>query len=285
MKVNAIVAQFPVTLSIQRNLRCIDAVLAQANAGDLVIFPEGSVSGYSTDLSFLKRINHHELMMGLKHLQKVSAEREINVWIGACVKDGSQWFNTAYGFSADGKIQIYHKVNLANHERGVFSAGNALPVFELNTPGGKVVVGVQICRELRFPEQWGWLARCGAQIILHLNNAIGDDTYQPVWKSHLVSRAAETQRFVLSANNAASQQISATIVVAPDGQVIGEVVSDKLETLRVELDLTKVSNWYLDQSRTDVVVIQSSQNSDAAECGGYTVNSVHAKNFSGSNCM
>jgi predicted amidohydrolase len=51
MNITAIVAQFPVTLSIQHNLEVIDSVLEQTSPGNLVVFPEGSVSGYSTDPS------------------------------------------------------------------------------------------------------------------------------------------------------------------------------------------------------------------------------------------
>lgn len=255
MNISTIVAQFPVSLSIQRNLEIIDSVLEQTRAGDWVIFPEGSVSGYSTDTSFLKQIDHHELVAGLKHLQQEATGRKINVWVGACINHDGQWFNAAYGFSADGETHIYHKINLANHERGVLSAGNSLPVFDVNTPGGQVTIGVQICRELRYPEQWGWLARCGAQIILHLNNAVGDDHHQTVWRSHLISRAAETQRFVLSANSAAPKQISPTMVVAPDGQVIDEIVSASAKTLQAEIDLSQISNHHLEQSRADIVAI------------------------------
>lgn len=263
MLLSALVAQFPVSLSIQSNLELIDSVLEQTRAGDWVLFPEGSVSGYSTDTSFLKQINQPEVLAGLKHIQAETERRKINVWVGACLNLEGKWFNTAQGFSADGKTQVYRKINLANHERGVFSAGSQLPVFEWPTPEGKVRFGVQICRELRFPEQWGWLARSGAQVILHLNNAVDDDSIQAVWKSHLVSRAAETQRFVLSANNAAPQQISPTLAVAPDGRVLGEIVSAEPGILRVELDLSKVSNWYLDQSRTDVVALTVPQQSNA----------------------
>ena len=247
--INVVVAQFPVTFSIQRNLGFIDSVLARTNVGDLVVFPEGALSGYSTDPSFVMRIECHTLMTGLEYLQRAAVEREINLWVGACVCENGEWFNAAYGFFADGKTQVYRKINLAHHERGIVSAGNVLPVFELHTPEGKIVVGVQICRELRFPEQWAWLARRGAQIILHLNNTVGDEAFRPVWKSHLVSRAAETQRFVLSANTAASAQLCPTMAVAPDGQIMGEIVSEKPEMLRVGLDLTRVSIWYLDQSR------------------------------------
>jgi predicted amidohydrolase len=257
MNISTVIAQFPVSLSIKRNLEVIDSVLAQASAGDLILLPEGSISGYSTDTSFLERIDQAELMAGIEHLQTEAVRRKTNIWAGACVNLDGKWFNAAYGFWADGKTHVYYKINLANHERGVFATGDHLPIFELNTPEGSLRIGVQICRELRFPEQWNWLARSGAQVILHLNNAIGDRSYQPIWKSHLVSRAAETQRFVLSANNAAPEQISPTIAIAPDGRVIAEVVSAELGTLRLQLDLSKVSNLYLEQSRADVVTIKS----------------------------
>jgi hypothetical protein len=67
----------------------------------------------------------------------------------------------------------------------------------------------------------------------------------------------------LSSNNAAPKQISPTIAVAPDGQVMGEIVSAELEILRVELDLSKVSNLYLNQSRSDVVAITPGNPSNA----------------------
>jgi predicted amidohydrolase len=257
MNISAIIAQFPVTLSIQNNLMMINNVLAQTNPGDWVLFPEGSLSGYSTDLSFLKQIDQQELLAGLKHIQKEATKRKINIWVGSCVIENRQWLNAAYGFTADGETMIYHKINLANHERGTFSAGNNLPVFKINIPEGNIIVGVQLCRELRFPEQWGWLARSGAQIILHLNNAVDDNSILPVWKSHLVSRAAETQRFVLSANNAALEQKSPTIAVSPSGMILGELVSPEFGFLRVKIDMSEVSNWYLDQCRTDVVAISS----------------------------
>lgn len=257
MHLTAVVAQFTVSLSIQKNLEMIDSVLEQTNAGNWVIFPEGSVSGYSPDMSFLQHIDHSMLMAGLQHIQQKAEQQKINIWVGACMNVDGKWFNTAYGFTADGNAHMYRKINLANQERGAFSVGDHLPTFDVNTPEGTVKIGIQICRELRFPEQWGWLARCGAQVILHLNNAVGEDRFQSVWKSHLVSRAAETQRFVLSANNAAPKQGSPTIAVAPDGLVMGEIISAELDVLRVELDLAQASSKLLDQSRSDVVAIQS----------------------------
>ncbi|MBE9524023.1 MAG: carbon-nitrogen hydrolase family protein [Chloroflexi bacterium] len=255
MKINALIAQFPISLSIQENLATILKMLDHAEPGDWILFPEGSLSGYALDLSFLDSLDHQELSEALNTLGVQAQERGIFLWVGACTPKGMKWRNQAFGFTPNGEIHRYQKINLAHHERAVFIPGDQLPVFSLDTPAGLVKIGVQLCREIRYPEQWGWLARQGAQVILHLNNAVGDDRYQSVWRSHLVSRAAETQRFVLSVNNAAVEQICPSIALAPDGYVLAEIVSAEAEIRRVKLDLSLVSNWYIDQSRSDVVTM------------------------------
>ena len=261
MPLNALLAQFPITFSIDSNLESIFSILEQAQPGDLVLFPEGCLSGYSTDLSFLENLDHHRLQQALEQVEAVVKQRKVNAWIGTCLQERGHWFNVAVGFTPTGREHLYRKVNLANHERGFFTAGSDLPLFRLDTPVGVVPVGIQICRELRFPEQWGWLARRGAKVFLHLNNAVGEDRYQSVWKSHLVSRAAETQRFILSANAAAGKQVCPTLAVAPDGLVLAEIVSPRLECVRITLDLSQVSDWYLNQCRTDIVSFRPAKGS------------------------
>jgi predicted amidohydrolase len=257
VKLFALVAQFPVSLSIQQNLESILAILEQAHTGDLMLFPEGSLSGYSHDLTFLDQIDLQELESARQQLRLAAQQRELHLWVGAVIPEGESWFNLAYGFTPQGGMHIYRKINLAHHERDILTPGDDLPVFTLTTPQGSFKVGVQICREIRYPEQWGLLARQGAQVILHLNNAIDNAPQLPVWHSHLVSRAAETQRFVLSANNAAPTQLCPTMAVAPNGEILGEIVSLEQSILRMELDLSQVSDWYLNQCRNDIVEIAS----------------------------
>jgi predicted amidohydrolase len=256
MKISVVLAQFPVSLSIQENLKAILAALDQAQPGDIVLFPEGSISGYAQDFAFLQAIDPQVLTAAVDQLRDQAQKRGVHIWAGACFPDGGQWFNVALGFTPAGGAHQYRKVNLATHERGVITAGSDLPVFELETPVGPVKVGVQICRELRYPEQWGWLARQGAQVFLHLNNAVDDPLFLPVWRSHLVSHAAANQRFLISANNAAIQQTSPTIAIGPHGRIMAEILSDQAMYTRVELDLSQVSTWYLDQSRPDVVSLE-----------------------------
>lgn len=255
MMLSALVAQFPISLSIQQNLATMLSILEQTQHGDLVVFPEGALSGYAHDLSFLDRIDLQELEAARRRLQLEAKQRDLYLWVGAVMPEAESWFNLAYGFTPQGEVHRYQKINLAHHERGIITPGNDLPVFTLTTDQGSLKIGVQICREIRYPEQWGLLARRGAQIILHLNNAIDNAAQLPVWRSHLISRAAETQRFVISANNAAPGQLAPTMAVAPNGEVIAEIVSAAQGTLCLELDISQVSDWYLNQCREDVVEI------------------------------
>jgi len=257
MKILCTAAQFPVTLSVKENLAHIFNVLENAASGGIVVFPEGSVSGYATDPSFLEAIDVQAVQSGLEKIQSLAERKKLLVWVGTCYQEDSKWYNAAWGFASDGEKYVYKKVNLATSERQRFSAGDVLPVFRVFMPDGELKVGVQLCREIRFPEQWGWLARQGAEIILHLNNAVGDEREQAVWKSHLVSRAAETQRYVVSVNNAGEAQKCPTIIVTPKGQIMGEMISSTTGEVKAVLDTGEISNWYLGQCREDVVRIEA----------------------------
>ncbi|HLE10277.1 MAG: hypothetical protein A2504_04745 [Bdellovibrionales bacterium RIFOXYD12_FULL_39_22] len=252
MKQNILAVNMPVTLSITKNLESISHAIQFAQSGDIVIFPEGAISGYSDSMNFLTKIDLVECEKGFQFLRDSAKAKNIMIWAGSAIKENEHWFNAAIGFMNDGNIKTYLKINLANVERGFFDTGKELSVFSIKP---NLILGIQICRELKFPEQWGLLARLGANLIIHLNNAVGDSEIYDIWRSHLISRAAETQRFVISVNNAGSAQKCPTIIIDPHGKVLAEINSDKLEFARVEIDLTKVSNSLLTQCRTDIVSI------------------------------
>ena len=163
--------------------------------------------------------------------------------------------NVAFGFSPLGNAYRYNKVNLATHERSKFAFGSELEPFALTFDNQIINVGVQLCRDLKYPEQWKWLALRNTHIFLHLINARGNSKEQSIWKSQLISRAVENQRFVISVNTAAQQQKSPTLVINPQGKVIHEIISEKTNFFHVDINLDLVSNWYLEQSRTDLIEI------------------------------
>jgi len=139
--------------------------------------------------------------------------------------------------------QRYRKCNLANHKRPLFEPGSELPVFRWTGTH----IGVQMCREIRFPDQWWALGRGGADVFLHLNNGIAERETFEIWRSMLVARAHETQRWVVSANVADPRQHAPTVVVDPTGVIDVELSPGEEQTARVELDLSKTRNDYLSQ--------------------------------------
>lgn len=254
MRISAVSAQFPVSLTVAANVRHILAFVEQTQPDELLILPEGAVSGYSEDSTFLEAIDLSELDRALLDVRKAAHQRGAHLVVGSCLREGDRWRNAALYFAPDGSQSTYYKVNLASSERGVFTAGDTLPVFAMRFANGAVTVGVQLCREIRFPEQWRALARQGAQVFAYLTYAASPDAPPGVWRSHLISRAAENQRFIVGANTAHPDQHCPTTIISPRGEVLCEAETrQNSEIIRSELDLGELSNWYLDQCRTDIV--------------------------------
>jgi len=250
---SALVAQFPISLDVGQNLTTMLNMLKQARPGDLVLFPEGALSGYSQDSSFLEAIDLVFLAESLDDLQETAIQAGIHLIFGCCICEDGRWYNAALYYGPHGEQFIYRKINLAHSERGYFAAGSDLPLLEITLPAGKAKLGIQLCREIRCPDQWRYLARAGAELFIYLTNAVDNAWMAPVWRSHLISRAAENQRFLLGANNAHPVQSCPSIGIDPMGKVLWEMVSAEAATTRYTLDLSQVSNWYLDQARTDLL--------------------------------
>ncbi|MGL5076546.1 MAG: carbon-nitrogen hydrolase family protein, partial [Waterburya sp.] len=211
--VSTLVAQFPVTLDIQHNLDVILSIISQAEPDTLVILPEGALSGYADDTKFLGKINQQLLAIALQKLQKTVVQSDIHLIFGSCLLENGEWYNAGIYYGRRQKQFIYRKVNLATSERTRFTAGSRLSLVEIDINGRSIKLGIQLCREIRFPEQWQYLARKGAEVFVYLTNAVGDATQTAIWRSHLISRAAENQRFVLCANNAHTAQKCPSMIV------------------------------------------------------------------------
>ena len=252
--VSTLVAQFSVTLDIQHNLDVILSILSKAKPHTLAIFPEGALSGYTEDKSFLNEINVQLLAIAMRKLREFAVQSNIHLIFGSCLLENGKWYNAGIYFGPQQEQFVYRKVNLATSERNVFTAGSDLSLLRLNINGRSLKLGIQLCREIRFPEQWQYLARQGAEIFVYLTNAVGDATQASVWRSHLISRAAENQRFVLCANNAHAAQKCPSMIVNPTGLVTWEICSSERKVKHYMLDVSAISNWYLSQSRLDLLV-------------------------------
>jgi predicted amidohydrolase len=253
MEVAVAVVQTSVTWDISQNLATITSCLAEARAGEIVVLPEACLSGYDDRLSGLDRLDPGAIAQAVDRLAGLAADRGVHLFCGSLLFEGGAWWNAAIYLSPDGTRWTYRKVNLATHERGRLAAGSELPVLQLRLDGGSLAVGVQLCREIVFPEQWRYLAEAGAQAFVYLTSAANPAVPPGVWSSHLISHAAVNQRFVIACNVADPRQHCPSMIVSPRGEVLGDLPASPAAVLRAVIDTEDVSDWYLSQRRTDVL--------------------------------
>jgi len=258
MRLRIVIGQLEVDWEPSVNLRRITSFLhAEASPGSLVILPEAALSGYDDELSGLADLDQRALAAAMAVVARSATDRDLHVLCGSLLAEGDQLYNAALYFGPGGERWVYRKVNLATHERGRLVAGSVLPLLDLpprpHSPAA--CLGVQLCRELKFPEQWHVLARRGAQVLAYPTYAANPQIASGVWRSHLISRAGETQRFVLAANVAHPYQHCPSMVVSPRGEILAEAPTTAPQSLHAELDLAEVSDWLLSQQRGDVVAV------------------------------
>lgn len=249
--------QCPVQMDVGANLRELESAVAKLAPNTLIVAPEGLLSGYLPEPGFVSRLDEANTAQAIEHARKLAAQAHVHLVVGACVRIDGLWRNSSFYFNPAGQTFRYDKINLARSERTDFTPGNSLPVFEVLLEDRPVRLGVQMCREVRYPEQWRWLALQGVKIFAYVNNAVGSADGYETWRAHVVSRAAETQRFVVGANNAALDQTCTTLLVAPTGRVIAEAPVGETATIIAGIELSEVSDWVINQARSDVVAVNA----------------------------
>jgi predicted amidohydrolase len=251
--ITAAALQFRVTMDPAANAAAIASLVEPLAPDTLVVAPEGALSGYENRAGFTADIDIAAISHAISATADLARAKRLHIVAGACLHEAGRWSNSALYFGPYGERARYDKINLAISERDAFEPGDTLPVFDISIAGQPVRLGIQMCREIRYPEQWRALAMQGAQVIAYVNNAIGSTSGDAVWRAHMISRAAETQRFIVGANNAAPDQTCPSMIVAPDGAVLAEATGAEAKCRAAQLDLSAVSDWVLSQARSDVV--------------------------------
>ena len=247
--------QIKVSMNVAQNLAALEALLEPLAPGVLAVAPEGSLSGYLPEPGFVTAIDQAATSRGIERIRAIVERKQIHFIAGACTYEADHWRNSSFYFGPAGEMARYDKINLAQSERGTFTPGDKLPVFDIVVQGEPVRLGIQMCREIRYPEQWRALAVQGAQVIAYVNNAIGSTRGDALWRAHMISRAAEIQRFVIGANNAAPDQTCPTMIVSPSGHVLSHVEIGTGGVATAVLLLSDVSDWVLGQAREDLVKV------------------------------
>lgn len=139
--------------------------LAQAafdQGADVVVLPELSVSGYTTNEDHLKKAAESWDGATSSAWRDVAVSNGGYVCGGFCEIDGDTLFNSALIVGPEGVVLHYRKLHPFSGEKNVFTPGDrGLPVARTRVG----LLGVCVCYDLRFPEVARALALKGAEMI------------------------------------------------------------------------------------------------------------------------
>lgn len=154
--------QFEVSPSFEKNISKVEGFFTKANKSncDIICFPEIFLTGPLKKEEY----SHKIAIQSKKSFSKLSKEHGIHSVMGSIIESiGNELYNISYLFNSEGKILGSYKKNhlVQKSEAKHIKPGNKVPVFK--TKIGKI--GIQICRDLLYPEITRKMMIKGAEII------------------------------------------------------------------------------------------------------------------------
>ena len=223
---------------------------AAAKGARLVLFPELSLSGYST-APFLRDMGLSFRSAPCRELLRAAREADMFIAFGLPLRRGRRLHISHALVGPGGLVGHYEKVHLAGGARGegrVFSPGQEFRVFDVDG----VAVGINICYDGRHPASSLCLAHLGAEVILHPHgNGVGRLGVNPRdWtakkRAYLGPRAVDTCSYALICNSVGdvrdraghlSRFSGGALVLGPDGRVVARSPSTARRPHMVVADL------------------------------------------------
>src|SRR5260221_5465385 len=155
------VAQIEVTKDISDNLQKILDTLKSSSKGEWVLLPEGMLSGYYPEqTNYLNQLDAQLIETSIKTIGDEASNLGVNCLCGSARKMEDKWYNCTIAI-VDGRQIVYRKNNLSTLDRNHFTPGDSIKTFQAED----MTFGIQMCRDLVYPEQWKLLKKKGAQVI------------------------------------------------------------------------------------------------------------------------
>ena len=123
MEASVVVGQIPISWHIEKNVAAIAAVIDECRPNEIVVLPEGAISGYDDDLSMLIDVDVDGIRHAVEWLSEQTRRKAIHLFCGSLLHEHGTWWNAAIHFDPGGRRRTYRKVNLATHERGRLASG------------------------------------------------------------------------------------------------------------------------------------------------------------------
>lgn len=244
--------------------RMADAIIAEGDTADLIIFPELANTGYVEPVSAGEPITSDVPHFGqalwdacadlrgeeIQHMTELAARHRVHLVLGLGLRDPllrGVMRNASVLIGPQGVVGTYIKVHQWQNEKLYFTKGDQIDTWA--GPGCRL--GMQICYDIRFPEITRILALQGADIVTNIWASSGVDG-EPVADEGLFihrayTRAIENGVFFLSCNRVGIQAghrfFGRSCAVAPGGRVIGALDHDREDVLRVDIDLQEIARY------------------------------------------
>lgn len=217
--------------------RCAELARAAAShGGELVIFPEMTLTGYSLDMTAIAEPSDDSPALQL--FGALARDAEVDIIFGTCLFDpvtGKPQNTLCLARRQGGAKALYskmHPFSFAGEDK-VLQAGSKLGLASM----ASLRLGCSICYDLRFPELFSAMAQhCDAVV----NIANWPARRVAHWSALLVARAIENQMFVFGVNRTGIdgnglQYEKSSMVIAPDGTVlVPAIVTDEMDIYDIE---------------------------------------------------
>lgn len=178
------------------NLDLCEAYVKEASQEnvDLVVFPEMTLTGFSSNISSTAEDkSNSETVQNFSHL---ALKYKTALLFGVVFKDGEKAANNAILVDSQGYlIQEYTKIHpftFAKEDK-YFNGGDRLKTCRFNG----LTIGFSICYDLRFPELYSILAK-SCDLIVNIANWPAKRVNH--WNTLLKARAIENQTFIAGVN-------------------------------------------------------------------------------------
>jgi len=264
--IRAALVQFePKPLDSKENFRRMaDAVAAEGDGADLIVFPELANTGYVEPVATGGQIAADVRDFGLalwdactdlrgeeiQQMASLAARHRTHLVLGLGLRDAKLqgvMRNASVLIGPEGLVGAYVKVHQWQNEKLYFTKGDQIETWA--GPGCRL--GMQICYDIRFPEITRILALQGAQIVTNIWASSGVDgepvSDEGLFIHRVYTRAVENGVFLLSCNRVGVQAghrfFGRSCAVAPNGRVIGALDHDREDILRVEIDLREIAQY------------------------------------------
>lgn len=174
---------------------CKDYIKEASNRKlDLIIFPEMTLTGFTTNTALTAEDNNSG--ESIKEFSKLASTYGIAIIFGAVIRDTEKALNRLIFINSNGEIlKKYSKIHpfTLSGEDKYFNGGSSLETVDFF----EMKIGLTICYDLRFPELYSSL---GASCDLIINIANWPSKRVDHWNTLLKARAIENQIFIAGVN-------------------------------------------------------------------------------------